>query len=85
MAVTLSRWWSTARGSVSSVRWRPDQVPAYHRYDEGFPVRDMTAANLAEGRDEFDAHDVLRHLVAESAFDVNAYRRPVGNWQLLVV
>src|SRR3954471_19966843 len=50
-----------------------------------FPVAAFAPADLVEGRDELDAHDVFRHLVAKLAFDARTYRSAVGNWQHFVV
>ena len=42
-----------------------------------FPVAALAAADSREALHRLDAHDVLRHLVAELAFDAHAQRRAV--------
>ena len=50
-----------------------------------FPVATLAAGDLVEARDELDAHDVLRVLVAELAFDAQADRRAILHGKRLVV
>src|ERR1700756_1032928 len=78
---------STARpghGDFARV-WRYHSDPRIPLIPAIFPIAAAAAMPLGEALHQPDAHDVLRHLVAELPFEAQPQRRAVGNGQPLAV
>src|SRR6201997_5557603 len=65
--------------------WRYHSDPRIPLIPAIFPIAAASAMQVGYAPHQLDAHDVLRHLVAELPFEAQPQRRAVGNGQRLAV